>query len=93
VVDTSAVSVLDVCATALAQRHGTIFNSYEALEPGAVFLLIKDYDPKPLRYRFELEHGGTFTWDYVESGPKVWRAPIGRITTVESEASVPGHHA
>lgn len=92
-VDTSAASVRDVRVTALAQRHETIFSSYETLELGAAFLLVKDHDPKPLRYQSELEHGGAFTWDYVESGPKVWRVPIGRIATVESEASVPAHHA
>lgn len=92
-VGTSAASVLDVRAMALAQRHETIVSSYEALELGAAFPLVKGHDPKPLRYRFEPEHGGAFTWDYVESGPNVWRVPIGRIATVESEASVPAHHA
>lgn len=92
-VGTSAASVLDVRAKALAQRHETIVSSYEALELGAAFLLVKDHDPKPLRYQFEPEHGDAFTWDYVESGPKVCRVPIGRIATVESEASVPAHHA
>ena len=50
-------------------------------------------DSKPLRYQFQAEHGGAFTWDYVESGTKVWRVPIGRIANVEVEASIPAHLA
>ncbi len=38
-----------------------------------------DHDPKPLRYQFEAEHAGQFTWLYPESGPAVWRVRIGRV--------------
>jgi uncharacterized protein (DUF2249 family) len=41
-------------------------------------VLVNDHDPKPLRYQFEAEHAGEFTWDAVESGPEVWRVRIGR---------------
>ena len=74
-------SVLDVRSLAPAQRHERIFGTYGALTGDAAFLLINDHDPKPLRYQFEAEHLGEFTWDYVESGPKVWRVRIGRAAT------------
>ena len=41
-------------------------------------MLVNDHDPKPLRYQFEAEHAGQFTWEYLESGPEVWRVRIGR---------------
>jgi uncharacterized protein (DUF2249 family) len=41
-------------------------------------VLVNDHDPKPLRYQFEAEHAGEFTWEYLESGPEVWRVRIGR---------------
>ena len=50
-------------------------------------------DSKPLRYQFQAEHGGAFTWDYVESGPKVRRVLIGQIANVEVEASISAHLA
>ncbi len=93
VVDTSTTPLLDVRTLAPAQRHEIIFSSYEALDQGASFLLVNDHDPKPLRYQFEAEHAGAFTWDYVESGPKVWRVRIGRIATIGKEVSVPAHCA
>jgi uncharacterized protein (DUF2249 family)/iron-sulfur cluster repair protein YtfE (RIC family) len=69
---------LDVRHLAPAQRHETIFAEYHALDPGTGYVLVNDHDPKPLRYQFEAEHAGEFTWDAVESGPEVWRVRIGR---------------
>ncbi|HEY7263078.1 MAG TPA: DUF2249 domain-containing protein [Trebonia sp.] len=71
-------SVLDVRELAPARRHEAIFAAYHDLAPGAGFLLVNDHDPKPLRYQFEAEHAGQFSWDYLESGPEVWRVRIGR---------------
>src|SRR5664279_364410 len=69
---------LDVRHLAPAQRHETIFAEYHALDPGTGYVLVNDHDPKPLRYQFEAEHAGEFTWDAVESGPEVWRVRVGR---------------
>ena len=71
-------SILDVRKLAPAQRHETIFATYAALKPGAGFVLVNDHDPKPLRYQFEAEHSGEFTWDVIEAGPTVWRIRVGR---------------
>ena len=69
---------LDVRDLAPAQRHESIFAEYHALAPGAGFILVNDHDPKPLRYQFEAEHPGEFTWDTLQAGPQVWRVRIGR---------------
>ena len=71
-------AALDVRALAPAQRHEKIFATYRALGPGTAFVLVNDHDPKPLRYQFEAEHEGQFTWDVLEAGPTVWRVRIGR---------------
>ena len=71
-------AVLDVRALAPAQRHEKIFATYGALGTGAAFVLVNDHDPKPLRYQFEAEHEGDFTWGVLEAGPTVWRVRIGR---------------
>ena len=73
---------LDVRILAHGQRHDVIFATYGALGPGAGFVIVNDHDPKPQRYQFEAEHAGEFSWDYLESGPKVWRVRIGRATGV-----------
>ena len=79
-------AVLDVRALAPAQRHEKIFATYGALGPGTAFVLVNDHDPKPLRYQFEAEHDGRFTWEALEAGPTVWRVRIGRPVDATSGA-------
>lgn len=70
--------ILDVRQLAPAQRHHLIFEEFHKLEAARSYVLVNDHDPKPLRYQFEAEYAGTFTWDYLEAGPSVWRVRIGR---------------
>ncbi len=88
----SADALLDVRTLAPAQRHEKIFATYGALGPGTGFVLVNDHDPKPLRYQFEAEHPGHFTWEVLEAGPTVWRVRIGRPagTSTEKEAIAAG---
>lgn len=61
------------------QKHKVIFETFDHLAPGEAMLLVNDHDPAPLRYQFELERPGTFTWDYLERGPEMFRIKIGRV--------------
>ncbi len=80
--------ILDVRSEPPVRRHAIIFETFEALDVGTGFELVNDHDPKPLYYQLAAEQPGTFTWDYLESGPVVWRVRIGRVgtpaTTVEA---------
>ena len=69
---------LDVRDEPPARRHELILSTYHALEPESAFVLVNDHDPKPLYYQFAAEHPDAFTWEYLESGPEVWRVRIGR---------------
>lgn len=69
---------LDVRALPPPQRHALIFEACGKLEAGDAILLVNDHDPKPLYYQFEAEYPGRFSWDYVQSGPDVWKVRIGR---------------
>jgi uncharacterized protein (DUF2249 family) len=84
---------LDVRTLPPAQRHESIFAAYHALAPGSGFLLINDHDPKPLRYQFEAEHAGEFTWDYLEEGPQDWKVRIGRPATAPAGGDRAGDEA
>jgi uncharacterized protein (DUF2249 family) len=76
--------IVDVREVAPARRHPLIFEAFEALEPGMAFQLVNDHDPKPLYYQLAAEQPGTFTWDYLEEGPAVWRVRIGRVGASDS---------
>lgn len=74
------VPVLDVRILPPKEKHPTIFDTFDALEPGTSFVLLNDHDPVPLRYQFEGERPERFTWEYLEEGPEIWRVEIGRLT-------------
>ncbi len=69
---------LDVREVPPPGKHPLIFGTFEALEPGQAFILVNDHDPRPLYYHFQAERTGTFTWEYLEQGPEVWRVKIGK---------------
>ncbi len=75
----AATTELDVRTEAPADRHTLIFATYGALAGGESFVLVNDHDPKPLYYQFAAEHAGQFSWEYLESGPEVWKVRIGRV--------------
>lgn len=77
--------VLDVRSEPPIRRHGLIFETFDKLDVGTAFVLVNDHDPKPLYYQLAAEQGGTFSWDYLEQGPEVWRVRIGRT----AEADIP----
>ncbi len=72
---------LDVRPIPPREKHATIFAMFDALAPGEAFVLVNDHDPRPLRYQFEFERSGQFTWEYLEQGPEVWRVRIGRTAS------------
>ncbi|MDA8128210.1 MAG: DUF2249 domain-containing protein [Betaproteobacteria bacterium] len=75
----SIKSTIDVRDIVPRDRHPLIFGTFTELLPGEALLLVNDHDPKPLYYQFQAEHGGEFEWEYLESGPDVWRVRIGRV--------------
>ena len=82
-------TVLDVREMAPKIRHPTIFETFDALAPGAEFILVNDHDPKPLLYQFTFERANQFNWRYLEEGPEVWRVEIGkRLPAIRAEQTV-----
>lgn len=74
---------LDVRHLVPAQRHTLIFDTCARLSVGDSIVLVNDHDPKPLYYQFEAEQPGQFGWEYVHSGPEVWRVRITRKKAVQ----------
>lgn len=72
-------TTVDVRTIQPRERHPLIFRTFQDLAPGEAMMLVNDHDPKPLRYQFQAELGGGFSWDYLESGPQVWRVRIGKV--------------
>ncbi len=72
----TAETTIDVRTIIPRERRPLIFDAFNKLPPDEAFLLVNDHDPKPLYYQFQAELGPVFTWDYLESGPEVWKVRI-----------------
>ncbi len=81
-------TVLDVRPLSPPERHPSIFETFNSLEPGGSFVLVNDHDPKPLLYQFQTEHEGEFEWWPLERGPEAWRVRIVKRRTKALERDV-----
>ena len=59
-------------------RHQHIMDTFDKLGSGEFMELSNDHDPKPLHYQFMMEREGTFSWEYSQEGPSLWRVSIGK---------------
>jgi uncharacterized protein (DUF2249 family) len=75
----TVANTLDVRTLIPRERHPLIFKTFRDLAPGDAFLLVNDHDPKPLYYQFQAELGEPFQWEYLKSGPEVWKVRIGKF--------------
>jgi uncharacterized protein (DUF2249 family)/quercetin dioxygenase-like cupin family protein len=72
---------VDVRELRKPDKHPTIFAAYAALGVGESFVLVNNHDPKHLRAEFDADHPGSYGWEYLEKGPKVWRIRIGKLAS------------
>jgi uncharacterized protein (DUF2249 family) len=77
------MQTIDVRTIVPRERHPLIFQTFDSFQAGEAFLLVNDHDPKPLFYQFSFERSNTFSWEYLEQGPDVWRVQIGKTTAQE----------
>ena len=75
----TVINTVDVRNLIPRERHPLIFKAFSDLAPGDTFLLVNDHDPKPLYYQFQAELGQPFLWEYLESGPEIWKVRIGKL--------------
>jgi regulator of cell morphogenesis and NO signaling len=73
-----ATHTLDVTVIEPRFKHSTIYEHFDALNPGESFIIHNDHDPKPLYYALLSDKGNIFSWNYVQQGPEVWEVEIGR---------------
>jgi uncharacterized protein (DUF2249 family) len=69
---------LDVRPIPPRQKHPTIHETLRALAEGGTLRLINDHDPRPLRFELDADYPEIFGWEYVESGPEIWRVDISK---------------
>jgi uncharacterized protein (DUF2249 family) len=79
---------LDVLSIEPKHRFEQIMDAYHELAPGETLELVVDHDPKCMYYTLEAEHGPeTFSFEYLEEGPKVWRVQVQKEKELEQAAA------
>ena len=71
--------LIDIRTLHPSVRPATVFKAFDALEVGEQFEIANDHDPMGVSRLFEVMRPNTYSWEYLESGPEVWRVRIGRI--------------
>jgi uncharacterized protein (DUF2249 family)/quercetin dioxygenase-like cupin family protein len=72
---------VDVRALRKPDKHPTIFEAYDKLGVDEAFVLVNNHNPKHLHDEFELEHAGSYGWEYLDEGPDVWRIRISKLAS------------
>lgn len=75
--------MLDVRETPCSIKHGLILQTFINLAVGDHFILRNGHDPVPLRYQFEAEFPGSFSWDYVHRLPEDVAVKITKIHALD----------
>ncbi len=63
----------------LLSKPASIINKFDHLLPGNGFIIQEDKDPYRLYYQLLKEKGDTFSWEYLETGPKNWSIKISKL--------------
>jgi uncharacterized protein (DUF2249 family) len=84
-----AEKVFDVREIPCSVKHRQILDRWQALPAGDFFVLKNDHDPVPLRYQFEAEFGGAFTWEHLVKGPEVFEVKISKLRAVAPRGAAP----
>src|SRR5262245_51857516 len=82
---------LDVRETPCSIKHGLILQTFINLAVGDYFILRNGHDPVPLRYQFEAEFPGTFTWEHVHRRPDDVAVKISKVKAVQAVAGNAPH--
>lgn len=71
--------VLDVRPVEPRKRFDRIMGAYDALPLGGTLDLTVDHEPSCMYYTLRALHGSeSFTFEYLEQGPEVWRVEVTR---------------
>lgn len=70
---------LDVRPVEPKDRFDAIMTAYDGLASGATLELVVDHDPRCMYYTLQAtREEGSFSFDYLEDGPEVWRVEVTR---------------
>ena len=76
---TAQATLVDTRSMAPKDRRALVFGAFDQLGVQSTLELLNDHDPVTLRSQFELEKPHLFHWQYLDSGPAVWRVAVTKL--------------
>jgi uncharacterized protein (DUF2249 family) len=76
---------LDLRKIPPAERNIRIFQTFESIRPGTIFIILDNKDPKDIHEQFSHDFPGQFRWKELQKGPDLWRVKIGKLNGMEFE--------
>lgn len=76
--DTAEV-VLDGRQIPCQIKHGLVIQTCLALPANGTFVLLNGKDPGGVLHDLTTDYPGQFTWEYLESGPELYRLRFRRV--------------
>lgn len=83
-----AIVVVDVRGIAPRDRRAPILAAFRALAEGQTLHVVSDAVLEPLYFEFQVEMPRRFAWDYLETGPRTWRAGLTRLAPPPLDSGV-----
>jgi len=82
------MNTLDVTIIEPRLKHPTIFEKFDALEPGEALMIHNDHDPLPLYYQMLAERGPVFEWEYFLKGPEIFEVKITKLAKDKKSSTI-----
>lgn len=82
-------NILNVSVLEPRLKHPTVFARFDELKRGESFILQNDHDPRPLYYQILDQRGDTFTWEYLQQGPDIFKIKIAKNKEVDNKETQP----
>lgn len=79
--------VMDMRRVRPHESHGPILRAFDGLAVGQAIEVVTDHRPLPLYHQFASIRRDRFLWEWLQSGPDVWRV---RICRIEADAEALG---
>jgi uncharacterized protein (DUF2249 family) len=76
---------LDLRKLPPAERNIRVFQAFESIHPGAVFILLDNKDLIDIHEQFNHDFAGRFRWKEIQKGPDLWKVKIAKLDGLSFE--------
>jgi uncharacterized protein (DUF2249 family) len=76
---------LDLRKLPPAERNVRVFEAFESIHPGTIFIVLDNKDLTDIHEQFNHDFAGHFRWKELQRGPDLWRVKIAKLNGLNFE--------